>query len=112
MPREALDHSERLLGFEVRATDGRIGVVVEASPDGLLVRRRRMLRSRVMIPARAIDRIDVNDRVVWLNRTRRDIAHIPRAKESEPGAWFVPASNRIAGGNPVIGVEPRRDPPP
>ena len=106
-----IDHPETLTGFAVRAVDGPIGVVSDASADALLVRRRWRLRTHRIIPARAVTRIDAADRVVWLDRTRRQVARIPQPKGSGRSAWFVPASNRLPSGNPVIGAEPRPDEP-
>jgi hypothetical protein len=101
-----IEHPEELPGFVVHAVDGRVGVVVEASHKVFLVRRRRLLRRGVLIPARAVDRIDVSGRTVWLNRTKREISRIPQPNGSGSSAWFVPASMRVPGTNPVIGVEP------
>ena len=75
-----IDHPETLTGFAVRAVDGRIGVVADASADALLVRRRWRLRAHRIIPVRAVTRIDAADRVVWLDRTRRQVARIPQPK--------------------------------
>jgi len=106
-----LAHPETLPGFDVLAVDGPVGVVIDANQDGLLVRRRWLSWRRVVIPARAVSRIDTGGRTVWLDRTRRQVARIPKPKGQVGEGWFVPASNRIAGGNPVIGAEPPRDEP-
>jgi len=109
---EMLEHPEALLRFDVRALDGAVGVAIDADQESLLVRRRRLLfRTTVIIPARAIGRIDMRDRAIELNRTRRQVGNIPQPKGSGRKAWFVPASNRLSAGNPVIGGEPRRGEP-
>lgn len=106
-----LEHPETLPGFAVHAVDGRIGAVLDADRRSLLVRRRWLFWRSVIIPARAVSRIDVGDRTVWLDRTRRQVARIPQPNGSGPKAWFVPASNRLPSGNPVIGAEPPSDEP-
>jgi hypothetical protein len=108
---EMLEHTEALLRFDVGALDGAVGVVIDADQESLLVCRRRLFRTTVIIPARAIGRIDMRDRAIELNRTRREVGHIPQPKGSGRKAWFVPASNRLSAGNPVIGGEPRRGEP-
>jgi hypothetical protein len=107
-PLSFIEHPERLPGLVVYAADGRIGVVVEASEQALLVRRRRLMlvHRSILIPALAVDRIDLSGRTVRLNRTRREVSRIPQPKGSRPSAWFIPASMRIASTSPVIGVEP------
>jgi hypothetical protein len=109
---EFIERPEELSGFVVHAVDGRLGVVVEASHKGLLVRRHRLLRRGVVIPSRAIDRIDPNGRTVWLNRTKREVSRIPQPIGSGPSEWFVPASMRVPGTNPVIGPTIGGEPPP
>jgi hypothetical protein len=105
-PLEFIERPEELPGFIVHAVDGRVGVVADAGHKGFLVRRRRLVRRGVLIPARAVDRIDRTGRTVWLNRTKREISRIPQPKASDSSAWFVPGSMRVPGTNPVIGVEP------
>jgi hypothetical protein len=104
---EFITHPEGLAGYRVRGLDGRIGIVVEANRDAMLVRK-RILRRHVVIPARAVNRIDDGRRTVWLNRTRREVSRIPQPTAKRQ-AWFVPASLRVPGTNPVIGVEPPED---
>ena len=106
-----IHHPEALAGFQVHAVDGVIGTVTDADQGSLLVRRRWLVWRRVIVPARAVGRIDVADRAVWLDRTRRQIARTHRPDGSGRKAWFVPASNRLPTGNPVLGPEPRRDEP-
>ncbi len=101
---EFITHPERLAGYRVRGLDRRIGIVIEANRNAMLVRK-GILRRHVAIPARAVDRIDVGRQTVWLNRTRREVSRIPQPTEKGQ-AWFVPASLRVPGANPVIGVEP------
>jgi hypothetical protein len=106
-----LEHAETLRGFKVFAVDGAVGVVVDANQDGLLIRRRWLSWRRVTIPALAVSRVEMSDRAVWLDRSRRQVARIRKPEESVRQAWFFPASNRIPSGNPVIGPEPPRDEP-
>jgi hypothetical protein len=111
MPDDVLEHPEALRGFAVRGVDGPVGVVVDADQASLRVRRRWLRWRRVVIPARAVDRIDMSDRVVCLDRTRREVARIRQRAVAGPRAWFVPASNRLPSGNPVIGAQPPVDDP-
>jgi hypothetical protein len=106
-----IEHPTTLSGYVVHAVDGRLGVVVDASPEALIVRRPRLMfmRHRVLIPARAVDRIDLRARTILLNRTRQQVSRIPQPKGRGAGAWFLPGSMRIPSTSPVIGVEPPSD---
>jgi hypothetical protein len=109
-PHEVIQHPEALRGFEVDAVDGRVGVVIDATRDDLLVGR-RLFRKRAVIPARAVTSIEMEDRRITLDRTRRQVAKIARRRSSRAGAWLLPMSNRIGASNPVVGVTPDGDYP-
>jgi hypothetical protein len=111
MPDSVLEHPQALRGFTVRGVDGLVGVVQGADHASLHGRRRWLVWRHVIIPARAVDRIDMRARIVWIDRTRRQVARIRHSSTSGPKAWFVPASNRLPSGNPVIGAQPPPDEP-
>ncbi len=103
---DAIEHPEALRGFLVRASDGRVGVVGDANPHSLVVRR--AFRRRIAVPARAVVRIDTEGRTVFLDRTRRQVSRTPQRAGAGGEAWFIPASDRIPGAA-VIGAPPLRD---
>jgi hypothetical protein len=111
MPDDVLEHPQALRGFAVRGVDGPVGIVRDADRASLRVRRRWLVWRHVIIPVRAVDRIDTRERIVWIDRTRREVARIRQSSASGPKAWFVPASNRLPSGNPVIGAQPPPDEP-
>jgi hypothetical protein len=106
---DVIDHPERLRRFSVRALDGRIGIVIDADQDALVVKR-RVLARRITIPARAVSRIDTEGRSIALDRTRRQVSMIPQPGRTGRRAWFIPASNHVPGAtNPIVGAGPSRD---
>jgi hypothetical protein len=105
---DVIGQPEALRGFSVRAQDGRVGVVDDADPGALIVKR--SLRRRITVPARAVVRIDFEGRTVLLDRTRRQVSRTRQRADAAPDAWFIPASNRVPGAaNPVIGTHPAHD---
>jgi hypothetical protein len=105
---DVIDRPEALRGFSVRAQDGRVGVVDDADPDALVLKR--AFRRRIMVPARAVVRIDFEGRTVFLHRTRRQVSRTRQRTDATADAWFIPASDRVPGAaNPVIGTHPARD---
>lgn len=106
---DVISHPEALRDFSVQALDGRVGVVVDADRDALLVRR-RPFRRRVTVPARAVVSIDQERRSISLDRTRRQVSRIPQPRTTGRRAWFIPGSNRVSGAsNPIIGARPSPD---
>lgn len=104
---DVLEHPERLRRFSVRAVDGRISFVIDANQDALVVKRRVFPR-RITIPARAVIRIDMEDRSIALDRTRRQVSMIPQPGRTHRRAWFIPASNHVPGAtNPILGARLR-----
>ena len=100
--RDFIEHPERLAGFSVRATDGRLGTVVDATQHGLLVRTGRLRRRRLAVPARAVESVDVSRREVLLDRTRRQTRRFPQPTgvgRAKLGGWFFPGAARDAGPN-------------
>jgi len=106
---DVIEHPEALHSFSVGATDGRVGVVVDASRDAIVVRRLRLPR-HITIPARAVIQIDMDSRSISLDRTRRQVSRIPQPVRTGRRAWLIPASNHVPGAtNPVVGAQPSRD---
>jgi hypothetical protein len=84
----SIAHPDRLVGFAVAASDGRLGHVVEADPHAIVIRVRRR---HLVIPARAIEAVDEDGRTVRLNRTRRQAHRIPQPASpggARVGGWF------------------------
>lgn len=74
-------------GFDVEATDGGIGRVDEATYDVgasyVVVDTGPWIFGRkVMVPASAIERIDLDKRTVWLELTRDQIKDSPELDET------------------------------
>jgi hypothetical protein len=118
MERDFVEEPRKLRGYVVRATDGPLGVVVDANEYALLVRTRRVTWTRrrrvLVIPARAVDSIDVARRHVLLNRTRRQVAQIPQpnriAGRAEEGMYY-PGSAQLPEPGPWIAAPPGKKEP-
>ena len=79
--------SMHLAGYKVEATDGDIGKVDEASNDagaGYIVVDTGpwIFGKKVLLPAGLIDRVDVNDRHIFVNRTKDEIQNAPEFDET------------------------------
>jgi hypothetical protein len=88
-----------LNGYEVEARDGSIGTVDEASSDVsesyLIVDTGPWIfGKRVLLPAGVIERIDREDRRIFVDRTREEIKNAP---EYDPYAGFSPAYRNQIG---------------
>lgn len=75
-------------GFNVEAIDGEIGTVDEATWDlgssSLVVDTGPWIfGKRVLLPAGVIDRVDVEDRRVFVNRTKDEIENAPEFDEDQ-----------------------------
>jgi hypothetical protein len=76
-----------IVGFTVEAIDGEIGSIDQASYD---VGRSWMVvdtgpwifGKKVLLPAGVIDRVDVDDERVFVNRTKDEIENAPEFDES------------------------------
>jgi hypothetical protein len=71
-----------LTGFKVEATDGSIGKIDEATYDTgssyiVVDTGPWIFGKKVMLPARAIERVDVEDERVFLDRTKDEIKNAP-----------------------------------
>jgi hypothetical protein len=71
-----------LAGFDVQATDGEIGKIDEATYDAgasyLVVDTGFWIFGKKrMLPASVVDRIDLDDRRVFVNRTKEQIKNAP-----------------------------------
>jgi hypothetical protein len=71
-----------LVGLEVVAVDGEIGKVDEATDDagtsGLVVDTGGwILGKKVLLPAGVIDRVDLDEEKVYVNRTKDEIKNAP-----------------------------------
>ena len=72
-----------LTGYKVVAVDGDLGHVVEAEYDGplpahLYVDVGWLFGHHVMLPVGLVERIDVKERKVYVDRTKDQIEHAPR----------------------------------
>lgn len=72
-----------LVGYDVEATDGRIGKIDEATYDAgssyvVVDTGPWIFGSKVMLPAGTITRIDRRDRKVYVGRTRDQIKNAPK----------------------------------
>jgi hypothetical protein len=79
--RDTVRHLD-LTGFKVEAVDGSIGKIDEASYDMgssyiVVDTGPWIFGKKVMLPARAIDRVDVDDEKVFLDRTKDEIKNAP-----------------------------------
>ena len=75
-----------LTGFDVEALDGGIGKIDEATYDvgGSFVvvdTGPWIFGKKVVLPAGVIDRVDVEDKTVWVNRTKDEIKNAPEFDE-------------------------------
>ncbi|RQX12194.1 hypothetical protein DDE19_28900 [Micromonospora ureilytica] len=71
-----------LVGYQVQASDGRIGTIDEASDEtdaGRLVVDTGpwIFGQKVLLPAGTVDRVDHQERVVYVDRTRQQIKDAP-----------------------------------
>lgn len=86
-PDRELMGSIDLSGFKVEATDGEIGTVDEATYEVgasyLVVDTGPWIfGKKTMLPAGVIERIDPDDRRIWVNRTKDEIKNAPEFDES------------------------------
>jgi hypothetical protein len=77
-----------LVGLEVVATDGEIGKVDEAAEDagtsGIVVDTGTWIfGKKVMLPAGVIDRVDLDEEKVYVNRTKDEIKNAPEYDDSK-----------------------------
>lgn len=95
-PNSALADRERagvdLAGYDVEATDGKVGTVDEASHEAgasfLVVDTGPWIFGRkVLLPAGTVDRIDHADRRVYVDRTKEQIKNSP---EYDPDTFHKP----------------------
>jgi hypothetical protein len=82
MYREATWPDIDIVGFKVEAVDGGIGKVDEATHDagtGAMVVDTGpwIFGKKVMLPAGVIDRIDIDDGLVYVQRTKDEIKNAP-----------------------------------
>lgn len=85
--REDVQNPSDIDGYTIHATDGEIGKVDkhndEAGRSYLLVATGPWIFGKtVMLPAGVIDRIDHDDRVVYVSRTKDEIKAAPEYDES------------------------------
>jgi hypothetical protein len=80
--RHAQVGSMGVIGYNVEATDGRIGTIDEASAqfgvNCLVVDTDAWINGRkVLVPAGTVRKVDRTDRVVYLDRTKADVKDSP-----------------------------------
>jgi hypothetical protein len=83
---EIIEESD-LTGFEVEAIDGRIGKVDEATYETgssyLVVDTGPWIfGKKTMLPAGVVDRVDLDEQKVYVNRTKDEIKNAPEFDES------------------------------
>jgi hypothetical protein len=94
--RDTLDVSRDVVGYDVEATDGHIGKIDEASTE---TSRRWIVvdtgfwifGKKRMIPAGVVQRVDHDDRKVWVSMTKDQIKSAPdldEANRSRDDAFF------------------------
>ncbi len=76
-----------LVGLDVEAVDGAIGRVDEATDDagtsGLVVDTGTWIfGKKVLLPAGVIDRVDLDEEKVYVNRTKEEIKNAPGYDET------------------------------
>jgi hypothetical protein len=95
-----LEPAVDLVGFSIEARDGSIGKVDESTADAgksyLVVDTGPWIFGRkVLLPARTVDRIDVDTRTVFVDRTKEEIKNAP---EFDPERGIDPAYQDELGG--------------
>ncbi|NYI05999.1 PRC-barrel domain containing protein [Allostreptomyces psammosilenae] len=85
-----------LTGFRVEALDGRIGRIDEASeevdPAHVVVDTRRWIFGhQVVLPSECIERVDADDRRVYVGWTKAEVRHAP---QFVPGGYEDDAPSR------------------
>lgn len=97
-----------LVGLDVEATDGEIGKVDEATDDAgtssiVVDTGTWIFGKKVLLPAGVIDRVDLDEEKVYVNRTKEEIKNAPGYDESrkadedyraELGAYYGERSAR------------------
>jgi hypothetical protein len=95
-----LEPAVDLTGFKVEAVDGSIGKVDESTADAgnshIVVDTGPWIFGRkVILPARTIERIDLDNLVVYVDRTKEEIKNAP---EFDPERGIDPAYQDELGG--------------
>src|SRR5690349_13252084 len=85
--RETMTPGTDLVGFDVEALDGGIGKIDEATFDVgssfiVVDTGPWIFGKKVMLPAGVVDRVDMNDEKVFVNRTKDAIKDAPEFDES------------------------------
>lgn len=88
-----------LTGFEVEATDGRIGKIDEATYDTgssfiVVDTGPWIFGKKVMLPARTISDIDLDEKRVFVDRTKEEIKNAP---EFDPDQYNEPVYREKLG---------------
>lgn len=95
-----LEPAVDLTGFKVEAMDGSIGKVDESTADAgkshIAVDTGPWIFGRkVLLPAQTIERIDLDDRAVYVDRTKEEIKNAP---EFDPERGIDPTYEDELGG--------------
>jgi hypothetical protein len=73
-----------LAGMNVEATDGSIGKIDQATNQYVVVDTGPWIfGKKVMLPAGVIDRVDLDEETVYVNRTKDEIKNAPEFDESQ-----------------------------
>jgi hypothetical protein len=97
-----------LVGLEVVATDGEIGKVDEATDDAgasaiVVDTGAWIFGKKVLLPAGVVDRVDLDEEKVYVNRTKDEIKNAPEfddeaganeAYRAKLGAYYVTDDTR------------------
>jgi hypothetical protein len=95
-----LEPAVDLTGFRVEARDGSIGKVDESTADAgksyIVVDTGPWIFGRkVLLPAQTVERIDLDERAVFVDRTKEEIKNSP---EFDPERGFDPDYQDTLGG--------------
>ncbi len=95
-----LEPAVDLTGFKVGAKEGGIGKVDESTADAgksfiVVDTGSWILGRKVILPAQTIERIDLDNRVVYVDRTKEEVKNAP---EFDPERGFEPTYQDELGG--------------
>jgi hypothetical protein len=108
-PDGSLSPNDSVKGFRVEASDGHAGEVAWASYEPgesyLVVSLSHVRKAHHVVPAGLVERIDLEQRTVWLSLRRDEIAELPEHHEQPAPleTWMVDAVNRATATHPLGG---------
>ena len=99
-PEGALGPDDSVKGFRVEAADGHAGEVAWASYEPgesyVVVSLSHLHKKHHVVPAGLVERIDLDERTLWVQLRRDEIAELPEHHEQPAPleTWMVDAVNR------------------